>query len=630
MGRLLTMRAIGVRLPPAKGHPNRVPFCGVLTRVDEPSTKPPGGSDGHRVLIPRALAESRLHTLIGMAVDCDDALENHEPQRKIGIITEATIDGNDVLVSGYLYEKDFPHEVSRIRAKGRQGDMGMSFEIADVIVKDTSAGIWELEDFVFTGAAILDRHTAAYANTAMVAAADTGGKAYKTEAGKKFPASDYAYVPDRTKPSTWKLRLTSTPGGKPDPKIVGMAVAALGKGFRGNKVRIPASARAKVKARVRRAWKQANPTAKPDEMPQGLKGAAELFMEVLSMADDVMDEKEEEVKDQEGTGDATTWKDNEHPPEGDITKTPAACSAESELVAQVLSAIQTANAGGAFASVDDVVAAIAKLYTTRQQANGKPPWLDKKDGKDGDEEDAAATHGDVKDEVEAGDESLDAAKMILQSMLQMVEEMQRQRDEEDNDKEEIRDDKDEEPPEKSDEHMEDDPEDSEAEDEEDEGEDGDKEKLKEELKDDGGEEHEDEDQDIDMLWRLLKKVRGQAEKRSEDMADKATVERLGTLEKGFEKMQGQFEEVLGLLKKGVHATSDDKTGDKGKDANPGRRSLAAGSEYIEYLQKYNIDASKQYTVDQIDTLLRQAGVNDVTTRGAIKHGLQAMGALNGA
>lgn len=94
----------------------------------------------------------------------------------------------------------------------------------------------------------------------------------KSEDGTEFPASDYAYVPDPTKPSTWKLRLTKTPGGDPDPGIVGAAIAALGKGFRGNKVEIPAADRAKVVAKVRAAWKKANPDKKPDEMPDVIKG----------------------------------------------------------------------------------------------------------------------------------------------------------------------------------------------------------------------------------------------------------------------------------------------------------------------------------------------------------------------
>jgi len=93
----------------------------------------------------------------------------------------------------------------------------------------------------------------------------------KTEAGKKFPASDYAYVPDTSKPSTWKLRLTSTPGGDPDPKIVGAAVVALGKGFRGQKVQIPTEDLQKVKNKVLAAWKKANPDK--EEVPGILKAS---------------------------------------------------------------------------------------------------------------------------------------------------------------------------------------------------------------------------------------------------------------------------------------------------------------------------------------------------------------------
>jgi hypothetical protein len=98
----------------------------------------------------------------------------------------------------------------------------------------------------------------------------------KTEGGKDFPASDYAYVPDPEKPSTWKLRLTKTPGGDPDPGIVGAAAAALGKGFRGQKVQIPVGDLAKVKAKVRSAWKKANPDKSADDMPDGIKESAPL------------------------------------------------------------------------------------------------------------------------------------------------------------------------------------------------------------------------------------------------------------------------------------------------------------------------------------------------------------------
>lgn len=93
----------------------------------------------------------------------------------------------------------------------------------------------------------------------------------KTEGGAKFPAEAYAYVPDPDMPSTWKLRLWATPGGGPDARIVGAAIAALGKGFRGNKVEIPADALGGVKEKILAAWKSVHPDYKEEDIPAVLK-----------------------------------------------------------------------------------------------------------------------------------------------------------------------------------------------------------------------------------------------------------------------------------------------------------------------------------------------------------------------
>ena len=92
----------------------------------------------------------------------------------------------------------------------------------------------------------------------------------KSENGKEFPKSDYAYTPSNNV-SEWKLRLTSVPGGEPDAAIVGAATAALGKGFRGNKVSLPDGARDSVIAKVRAAWKKANSDKDDSDMPDVLK-----------------------------------------------------------------------------------------------------------------------------------------------------------------------------------------------------------------------------------------------------------------------------------------------------------------------------------------------------------------------
>jgi len=102
----------------------------------------------------------------------------------------------------------------------------------------------------------------------------------KTEGGAAFPAAAFAYVPDPKTPAGWKLRLWKTPGGGPDAGIVGAAIAALGQGFRGNKVSIPAADLAGVKAKVRAAWTKANLDKSADTMPAALKeGYSELALE---------------------------------------------------------------------------------------------------------------------------------------------------------------------------------------------------------------------------------------------------------------------------------------------------------------------------------------------------------------
>lgn len=87
----------------------------------------------------------------------------------------------------------------------------------------------------------------------------------KKEADGAHPASDYAYVPDKTKPSTWKLRIDTA-------KNVAGAAAAFSKGgFRGKHVQLPAGVVKSVKARVRAAWKKFYPDKDASEMPDSLK-----------------------------------------------------------------------------------------------------------------------------------------------------------------------------------------------------------------------------------------------------------------------------------------------------------------------------------------------------------------------
>ncbi|MGA8163099.1 MAG: hypothetical protein WBD32_00575 [Acidobacteriaceae bacterium] len=166
----MRLEAMAVHLPDVDGHPNRAPFHGVLTRVDEPSTKPPSGARGHRVILTRSAALAGLPSLLGMAVDYVPSWDGHDARRKCGIITQADVEGSRLLVAGYLFAKDFP-DVERQMRQSTAGSMGMSWELADAHVEDMRQEVWTLTRATFTGAAILLREKAAYRDTSFELAA---------------------------------------------------------------------------------------------------------------------------------------------------------------------------------------------------------------------------------------------------------------------------------------------------------------------------------------------------------------------------------------------------------------------------------------------------------------------------
>ncbi len=56
----MRLEAMAVTIPHVDGHPNRVPFEGVLTMVNTASDKAPAGARGHRGRLTREAAENAL------------------------------------------------------------------------------------------------------------------------------------------------------------------------------------------------------------------------------------------------------------------------------------------------------------------------------------------------------------------------------------------------------------------------------------------------------------------------------------------------------------------------------------------------------------------------------------------
>lgn len=166
----LELESMALEMPVVDGHPNRRCFRGVLTTVDIASDRAPSGARGHRVMLTGAAVEEALPSLLGMAVDYTPNLDGHDARRKVGIITGAELaarpagSGQQLEVTGYLFEKDFPEIVAEIGNRG-PSLLGMSYEIADVRVVNTDAAVWVIREFTFTGAAVLQRSKAAYGDT---------------------------------------------------------------------------------------------------------------------------------------------------------------------------------------------------------------------------------------------------------------------------------------------------------------------------------------------------------------------------------------------------------------------------------------------------------------------------------
>lgn len=162
--------AMSIEMPEVDDHPNRMPFSGVLTRLDQPSDAAPHGSNGRKIILSSEAAQKALSSILGMAVDYTPNFDGHDAQKKIGVITAATIEGNAIAISGFIYAADFPEQADTIQAD--KDLLGFSFEAQRIQVADMAADPLVITDCVFTGAAILQKAAAAYTTTSLAASAE--------------------------------------------------------------------------------------------------------------------------------------------------------------------------------------------------------------------------------------------------------------------------------------------------------------------------------------------------------------------------------------------------------------------------------------------------------------------------
>lgn len=153
-------------------HINKMPFSGICLKADTPSDGIPYGSDKPVAFSTDAINKA-LETFNCMGVNCvydgcfaDEALTGHDNRFKIGVVEQAELNSDGVLIKGDLWQYDFQDVCFQI--KNAKDSLGFSVEV--VVNQLSNKGEFYLvDDFTFTGVAILYKNLAAFKTTQLTA-----------------------------------------------------------------------------------------------------------------------------------------------------------------------------------------------------------------------------------------------------------------------------------------------------------------------------------------------------------------------------------------------------------------------------------------------------------------------------
>lgn len=154
-------------------HINKMPYSGVCLLAEVPSDGIPCGSDKPVAFSKEAISKA-LTSFMGMGVNCvyneygspDYALTGHDTRFKIGVVEEATLEEDGVHIKGNLWKRDFNDVCFQI--KNAKDSLGFSVEVTINDMED-SGDFYLVQDFTFTGVAILYKNLAAFKSTQLAA-----------------------------------------------------------------------------------------------------------------------------------------------------------------------------------------------------------------------------------------------------------------------------------------------------------------------------------------------------------------------------------------------------------------------------------------------------------------------------
>ena len=156
----------------ATDNPDLMKFSATVGYLDTPTDATPcGGMSGYKTVI--SSEGTDVQTLVGMGVNCDygwgNDFKGHDKWFKIGTITSAWMQGNEIKAEGHLWKADFPDICDTIECA--KDSLGCSVELYFESVEEDKANKNIIgKNAHFTGVAILYKSKAAFQRTSIMCA----------------------------------------------------------------------------------------------------------------------------------------------------------------------------------------------------------------------------------------------------------------------------------------------------------------------------------------------------------------------------------------------------------------------------------------------------------------------------
>jgi hypothetical protein len=188
----LTLPFINIKANRKLQSGNRMLFEGVLARIDEVSEGIPAVGTGQPLYLPLATAEkivTQVNASHSLPIDADPSLSKHNDSGIVGVITNATIRGQNLVVTGHLFPFNVPNMVKLLKQNGNRLGMSMNALVSGKTAVQAGKNVFLLEDVDLQGANVLFAEKATYQQSRFTPVAASSRKAVTPNPNAVIPVA---------------------------------------------------------------------------------------------------------------------------------------------------------------------------------------------------------------------------------------------------------------------------------------------------------------------------------------------------------------------------------------------------------------------------------------------------------